>query len=84
MKKEFLRVIFDTNVYPQLLEETELRRIEKLVNKGDIFVCGCRIIRDELRDIPTNILYGKNKNYRNLVLSIYDRVVGKRNYPVGI
>lgn len=77
---EKLKVIIDTNVY-ESLHKKYLPDVVKLVESGKIIVYGCKIIRDELRDIPKTTKY-EGKSYRNLLLSIYDFLVKDHSYDV--
>lgn len=74
--------MFDTNVYELLLEEKNLDKIENLIYSNELIPYGCKVIRDELRAIPKTKKVG-NKSLRNLLISTYDKLVGKRNFPVG-
>ncbi len=74
--------MIDTNVYELLLKEENLDKIQNLALNGKLVVYGCRVVRDELREIPKNKKIGR-KNLRNLLLSVYDSVVGKRSFPAG-
>ncbi len=75
------KVMADTNVYQKLLEGN-MNRIERLVEDGKLVVFGCKIIRDELRNIPTDYTFD-GKSLRNLLITTYDRLVGERSFPVG-
>lgn len=75
-----LRTIFDTNTFEFLYREN-IDEILKLVESGKILVYGCKLIRDELRDIPKHLKVD-NKNYRITLLSIYDDLTKERSYPI--
>lgn len=68
-----LRVIFDTNIYGNLLEEEDSERIEENIKKEkDFVVYGYSDIRKEIRNIPTNKPISRNA--RILLLEMYDRI----------
>ena len=75
-----MRAMFDTNTYA-LLYEYDLPRILKLVESGQLVVYGCQVIRNELRDIPKDVVV-ERKNYRIQLLFVYDKLVKDRSYPV--
>ncbi|MDO8537428.1 MAG: hypothetical protein Q7S21_00925 [archaeon] len=77
---EKLRVLFDTNIY-ELLYDEYLPKVKELIATQNITLYGCKVIRDELRDIPKTAMREK-RNFRNLLLSIYDNLIGEHNYPV--
>ena len=70
-----LRVIFDTNIFGNLLEEEDSEKIEENIKKEkDFVVYGYSDIRKELRNIPTNKPFSRKA--RILLLEMYDRVTG--------
>ncbi len=70
-----LRVIFDTNIFGNLLEEPDTEEIETRINEEkDFIVYNFSPIRQELRNIPTTTK--ASKRARNLLLSMYDRITG--------
>ncbi|MBI4045167.1 MAG: type II toxin-antitoxin system VapC family toxin [Candidatus Diapherotrites archaeon] len=73
------RVLIDTNVYEKLYEY-DLDRIYGLIESGRIIVYGCKVVRDELREIPPSVRVN-GKSYRNQLLSLYDDLVGKHSLP---
>ena len=73
-----LRVIFDTNIYGHLLNEPDGGEIEdKIVAETNFIVYGYKPIRKELRDI--NTINPLSKRTRNLLLAMYDRIIGKHH-----
>ncbi len=74
-----LRAILDTNIYEALYRK-DLWRVSSLIESHRLIVYGCKIVRDELRDIPKSLMVD-GRNYRNLLLSVYD-TVAKRTLPV--
>jgi predicted nucleic acid-binding protein len=74
------RVLLDTNIYEFLLRY-DFHRVKSLVEGGRIVVYGCKVIRDELRDIPRTAKYD-GKSFRNLLLGIYDILVKNHSFPV--
>lgn len=74
--------MFDTNVYGLLAELPDVEEFLLRIAYSGIMVCGSKVVRKELRDIPL----GKTvdgKNLRSLALSMYDTLVKeKRNYSV--
>jgi hypothetical protein len=74
-----LRAILDTNVY-EILYLKELSNVLALVKKKQLIVYGCKVIRDELRDIPKSLKVD-GKSYRNRLLSIYDNLTKNHSYP---
>jgi|SRR3989344_597626 len=71
------RLLFDTNIYGLIVEKREKDYFQKMLSKQDIIICGCSIIRKELRDTPkkektlTDIGI---KNLRITLLDLYDAV----------
>jgi rRNA-processing protein FCF1 len=74
------RVILDTNVY-EFLYQKDLNSVLNLVESNHIKIYGCKLIRDELREIPKTAKVEK-KSYRNLLLNLYDKLTGKHSYPI--
>ncbi len=75
------KAMVDTNVYQWLLEG-KVGRLERLIEEGKLVVFGCKIVRDELRNIPLDYTF-EGKSLRNLLITTYDSLVGKRSFPVG-
>ena len=75
-----LRAMFDTNVYEVLYRE-DLSRLFELIKSRKLLVYGCKVIRDELREIPKSARVN-GKSYRGLLLSIYDDLTKNHVYPV--
>ena len=72
-----LRVLLDTNVYGNIFDIGDPEEFLVSVEKSDLIICGCDVIRKELRKIP------KEQKLRKLALSAYDLLVDfKRNYAV--
>ncbi|MBU0460260.1 MAG: hypothetical protein ABIH82_06270 [Candidatus Woesearchaeota archaeon] len=70
-----LRVIFDTNIFGNLLEEPDTEEIERRINEEkDFIVYNFLPIRKELRNIPTTTK--ASKKARKILLSMYDRITG--------
>jgi len=68
-----LRVIFDTNIYGNLLEEKDREVIErKIIEDKKFVVYNYRPIRNELRKIPK--VTKLSKQTRILLLGLYDRL----------
>jgi rRNA-processing protein FCF1 len=79
--KKTLRVLLDTNIY-EFLYKKGLEDILKLVESGKLIIYGCKVIRDELREIPKSVKQDK-KSYRNSLLKIYDKlVIEKHSYSL--
>ena len=74
------RVLIDTNVYEKLYEY-DLARVYALIESGKIIVYGCKVVRDELREIPPSVRVD-GKSYRNQLLLLYGDLVGKHSFPV--
>ena len=70
-----LRVIFDTNIYGNLLEEKDGAKIEERIQQEkDFIVYGFKPIRQEIRDIrPVTKLSRKT---RIVLLELYDKITG--------
>jgi len=67
-----LRVIFDTNIYGLLIEETNIENINNSLTKDKEFIIyGFKPIRKELRQTSKTLKLGKIKQ-RNLLLCTYD------------
>lgn len=76
------RVLLDTNVYGFIIKTSETHVLFEKVKSNGIIICGSSIIRQELRDIPKNLLHN-NAKVRKLCLELYDGFVDeKRNYAV--
>ena len=79
MSGKQLRAIIDTNVY-EFLYKQDLERVAALIENGILVVYGCKIIREELREMSKDFKI-KGKNYRIILIGIYDRLVGKHFIP---
>lgn len=73
------RAMLDTNTY-EILYKKEFSKILRSIESGELIVYGCGIIRNELREIPKNVIVD-GKNYRGLLLSIYDQLTKDHTYP---
>jgi len=71
------RILLDTNIYGLIVEKHEREEFKELINKTDIIVYGCSIVRKELRNVPKNVTIltpdGLRK-VRTLLLSLYDAI----------
>ncbi len=71
-----LRVIFDTNIYGNLLKEPDTEKIERKINEEKNFIVyDYSPIRKELRNIPK--LNKESRKARILLLAMYDRITEK-------
>src|SRR3989338_1011213 len=75
------RIILDTSVYGELINETEVAdTLRKLVPSAYV-IKKTKIIRDELRDISKEAqMEGKSK--RNMILQLYDSFVKKDHHDL--
>ncbi|MFA4855990.1 MAG: hypothetical protein WC634_05405 [archaeon] len=78
--KQPTRAMLDTNTY-EVLYQSEFSRILRLIESDKLIVYGCRVIRDELREIPKNVKVD-GKSYKGLLLSIYDKLTKDHSYSV--
>ncbi len=70
-----LRVLFDTNIYGDLLEEPDAEQIEEKIRlEKDFIVYDFPPIRKEIRNIPK--VTRASRKARILLLNMYDRVTG--------
>ena len=69
-----LRVLLDTNIFEEFLLEQNQAMLTELSKRERFIVYGCKIIRDELRQIPKNLHRGRKK-LRIALLNIYDVLV---------
>ena len=77
-----LRVMLDTNIYGFIVEEENPELILESIANSNVLICGSKVVRDELRKIPSNRTKGAKK-LRNDVLRFYNILVkDKRNYEV--
>jgi hypothetical protein len=68
-----LRVIFDTNIYGNLLEEKDREDIERnIVQEKEFIVYSFKPIRNELRNVPKATKLSRQA--RNLLLNMYDKI----------
>jgi len=72
--------MLDTNTYEILYKES-LPEFYKLIESSRLLVYGCKIVRDELREIPKSAKVD-GKSYRRLLLSIYDDLTKNHVFPV--
>ncbi len=70
-----LRVVFDTNIYGNLLEEPDAEEIERRIREEKEFVVyNFPLIRKEIRNIPK--LTEASRKARISLLEMYDRITG--------
>ena len=70
-----LRVVFDTNIYGNLLEEPDAENIEKNIREEkDFVVYNFTLIRKEIRNIPK--VTDASRKARLSLLEMYDRITG--------
>jgi len=73
-----LRVIFDTNIYGNLLKREDYEQLkERIVRSNNIIVYGYSEIRKELRNIPK--LTPESRKTRVALLGLYDSIIRDRN-----
>jgi len=71
-----LRVIFDTNVYGKLLEESDGIEIERKIQEDKQFIVyGYDPVRKEIRNVPRRTKLSRTARIK--LLSMYDRITGK-------
>ena len=71
-----LRVILDTNIYGNLIEEKSIRKIEeKIIKDKKFIVYNYHLIRKELRNIPKTTK--ASRKTRILLLNLYDEITRK-------
>lgn len=78
--KEQLRAMLDTNTY-EILYKKDLQQILNLIESNCLIVYGCKVIRNELRNIPKTLSI-EGKSYRQIMLAIYDKLTKNHDYPV--
>jgi len=79
------RIMIDTNVYEFILKYIERDILENVLLKKSTIFYGSSIIRKELRDIPKlkrEMINGKFKGLRHVLLELYDLIVGKHHYQI--
>jgi len=70
-----LRVVFDTNIYGNLLEEPDAEEIElRIREEKDFVVYNFPLIRKEIRNIPK--VMDASRKARLSLLEMYDRITG--------
>ena len=70
-----LRVVFDTNIYGNLLEEPDAEEIERRIREEkDFVVYNFPLIRKEIRNIPK--VTDASRKARLSLLEMYDRITG--------
>ncbi len=70
-----LRVIFDTNIYGNLVEEPDAEELERKIREEKKFVVyNFPLIRKEIRNIPK--LTEASRKARIALLEMYDRITG--------
>jgi len=71
-----LRVIFDTNIYGNLVREEKFLDIGNLVAKDSNFIVyGYPLVRKELRKVSKKTK--ESRRTRILLLNLYDQIIGK-------
>ena len=79
---EPIRVLFDTNIYGFIAKEDDPEKLVLKIVESNVMVCGSKVVRRELREIPLR----KNEDSRKLrsnVLRYYEVLVkDKRDYEV--
>lgn len=71
------KVMLDTSAFGEIINDAEIEIcLKKAIEKQEIVFYGCKIVRKELRDTPKKKLLG-NRHLRTLILSLYDRLIGK-------
>ena len=77
------RVILDTNIYGRIIEFGDYDFV--LENKDNVLAYGSVIVRKELRQTDADVkveFMEQARNFRILLLSLYDLIVGERNLGV--
>jgi len=70
-----LRVVFDTNIYGNLLEEPDTEEIERRIREEEDFVVyNFPLIRKEIRNISK--VTDASRKARIFLLEMYDRITG--------
>jgi len=77
--KRSLRVIFDTNVYGFFFEGEDHSFLPLALKTDKVIFFGFEVVRKELRATSKKVKHGK-RNYRGLLLSVYDELVGSHYY----
>ena len=80
MQSQQIRAMIDTSVY-EFLYLKHLDSLNKMVDDGKIIAYGCKVVRQELRGISPKVKY-KGKSFRKMLLSIYDELTEKHDYPL--
>ena len=78
--KEPLRALLDTNTY-EILYKKQFANLVKLIESNLVIIYGCKIVRDELREIPKSVKVD-GKSYRSVLLSLYDEFTKNHSFPV--
>ncbi len=74
------RALLDTNIYGLIVEKKEENEFRTLVNRAQVIIYGCSIIRKELRDTPKNKRRLTEKGISSLrigLLNLYDAITTK-------
>ncbi len=77
------RVILDTNIYGRIFELGDYELV--LANKNKVLAYGNVVVRKELRQTDADVkveFMKKARNFRILLLSLYDLLVGERSLGV--
>ncbi len=79
------RIIFDTNIYGLIVKNNEEEKIKELIKKANAIVYGCSVVRNELRDTPTELkqitAYGI-RSLRIMLLNLYDSMITKHELSI--
>ncbi|MBS3138283.1 hypothetical protein J4207_01100 [Candidatus Woesearchaeota archaeon] len=70
------RVIFDTNIYGELVVDPFVHEVKELCKNSNLVGYGFSLIRKELQKIPENVV-NNGKKLRVALLFLYDEIVGK-------
>ncbi len=75
-----LRVLLDTSSYDRYLATIDFDRLVRAVETRRAIIYGFKIVRDELRAVPTTKKIG-TKSLRMEILRTYDQLIGEHFYP---
>ena len=70
------RLIFDTNIYGELILDPDILKIKELILEKKFIIYGNSLIRKELRNAPQGLKI-KNRSLRIELLNLYDFIVGR-------
>ena len=69
------RLLLDTNIYGELILDKEYELLKNRIKLGCV-IHGFEVVRDELRDVPKNVIL-EGKKLRLSLLHIYDEIIKK-------